>query len=71
LGSSPNWSTGFGSVNGFGVGTAPTGTTLYTSGVTGGVLYTSPITIHISGAGGESRSRQSLHEYKFQPFAGA
>ena len=51
-GSKPTFATGFGTLNGLGVGTPPTGTTLYTSGVTGGVLYTSPLSVQIGGAGG-------------------
>jgi hypothetical protein len=52
-GSSPDWTTtGFGTINGLGLGTAPTGTTLYTSGVSGGVLYVSPISVTNSGAAG-------------------
>ena len=49
-GANPNYDTGFGNVNGLGLGTPPTGTTLYTSGVSGGVLYVSPVTFQISGA---------------------
>jgi len=54
-GPQPNFTTGFGTVNGLGLGSAPTGTTLLTSGVSGGVLYTSPITMAISGAGGGNK----------------
>src|SRR5262245_65024396 len=46
-GASPSWSTGFGSVNGFGLGTPGSGqTVLSPSG--GGVLYTSPYNIVVS-----------------------
>lgn len=43
--------TGFGNVNGLGVGTASSGLTVISSGVTGGVLYTTPYNMVISGAG--------------------
>jgi hypothetical protein len=39
-------------VNGLGVGTLPTGTSLITSGVTGGVLYTTPYGLQIAGVPG-------------------
>ena len=42
---------GFGTVNGLGLGAAPAGTTLVTAGVSGGVLYTTPYSMAISGAG--------------------
>jgi len=48
-GSGP-FTSGFGNVNGLGAGTTPTGLTLVTSGVSGGVLYTTPYNIRISGA---------------------
>jgi len=51
-GSKPSFTTSFGTLNGLGVGTPPTGTTLYSSGVIGGVLYTSPLSVQIAGAGG-------------------
>lgn len=47
-----NFNAGFGKINGLGVGTAPTGTTVITTGVSGGVLYTTPYNIVISGVGG-------------------
>ena len=40
----------FGNVNGLGVGTAPTGTSLITSGPTNGVAYTTPYGLQIAGA---------------------
>ena len=51
-GAKPTFFAGFGTVNGLGLGTPPSGTTLYTSGVSGGVLYTSPLTFQIAGGGG-------------------
>ncbi len=51
---SGSYSAGFGNVNGLGAGTAPTGTTLITSGVSGGVLYTTPYDLKITGAGGSN-----------------
>jgi len=46
------FNSGFGNVNGLGLGTAPAGTTLITAGVGGGVLYTTPFNMAIDGAGG-------------------
>jgi len=55
-GSNPNWLAGFGNVNGLGLGTPGAGVSLITSGVSGGVLYTTPYTIHVAGAGGGNRA---------------
>jgi ABC-type iron transport system FetAB ATPase subunit len=49
-GSKPIWLTGFGSINGLGLGTPGTGQTILT--VNGGVLYTSPYNIVVTAAGG-------------------
>lgn len=49
-GSKPSWTTGFGSMNGLGLGTAGTGQTVLTAGSGNGVFYTSPYNITISGA---------------------
>jgi len=49
-GNKPSWSTGFGSINGLGLGTPGTGQTILTSGSGGGVFYTSPYNIVVSGA---------------------
>ncbi len=52
-GSKPNFFTGFGTVNGLGVGTPMTGlTVIHTNG---GVLYSTPYIISISGAGGGNK----------------
>jgi len=48
-GSHPSFSAGFGNVNGLGVGVPSAGVTLLTTGVTGGVMYTTPYNITISG----------------------
>lgn len=53
-GSTPTWSTSFGSVNGFGIGTPGTGQTVM-SGVSG-VMYTSPYDIVVSGASGPNKA---------------
>lgn len=49
-GSRPNFSTGFGAVNGLGIGTPVSGATVVPT--TGGVFYTTPYYCVISGAGG-------------------
>src|SRR5215510_6635370 len=51
-GSKPNFSSGFGSVNGLGAGTLPAGLTVISTGVSGGVLYTTPYDIRLTAAGG-------------------
>jgi len=48
-GTRPNYVAGFGNVNGLGVGTPGAGVTVITTGVAGGVLYTTPYNIVISG----------------------
>jgi hypothetical protein len=55
-GAKPTWRTGFGNVNGLGAGTPAAGLTILTSGVTGGVVYTTPYNIVISGAGSGNRA---------------
>jgi hypothetical protein len=53
-GSKPSWSTGFGTVNGLGLGTPGANITVMTT--TGGVLYTSPYNIVITGASSGNRA---------------
>lgn len=60
-GSKPNWTGGFGSINGFGIGTPGTGVTVITSGVTGGALYTTPVNFVVTGAGGPNRAVVRAH----------
>lgn len=48
-GASPSYSTNLGNVNGLGVGTPGVGVTVYTTGVSGGVLYTTPYDIYVAG----------------------
>lgn len=48
-GTSPSYSTGFGAVNGLGVGTPGAGITVMTSGVSGGALYSLNYNLTISG----------------------
>ena len=55
-GSNPNWRSGFGNVNGLGIGAPAAGVSLITSGVSGGVLYTTPYNIVVSGAGNGNRA---------------
>ncbi len=50
-GTSPSFTSGFGNVNGLGVGTPTAGATVLTAGVSGGVLYTTPYNLVISGMG--------------------
>jgi len=47
-GARPNYVAGFGNVNGLGVGVPAAGVTVITTGVVGGVLYTTPYNIRIS-----------------------
>jgi hypothetical protein len=51
-GTHPNYSGTLGNVNGLGVGTPSGGVSLITAGVTGGVLYTTPYVLNISGMSG-------------------
>jgi hypothetical protein len=54
-GTKPAWSTGFGAVNGLGIGTPGTGQTILTPGGGTGVLYTTPYNIAVSDAAGNRR----------------
>jgi hypothetical protein len=58
-GSNPSWSTGFGAVNGLGLGTPATGVTVLAA--TNGVLYTTPYGIVVSGASNGSKARVSAY----------
>jgi len=49
-GSKPSWTSGFGSVNGLGLGTPGTNQTVLSPTGSGGVLYTSPYNIVVSGS---------------------
>lgn len=55
-GAKPTWTTGFGAVNGLGLGTPATGATILQPGAGTGVLYTSPYNIVISGASNGNRA---------------
>jgi hypothetical protein len=55
-GSSPSFKTGYGNVNGLGVGTPGAGIAILTTGVTGGVFYTAPYDIVLSGLGAHKAS---------------
>jgi hypothetical protein len=55
-GSHPNFHAGFGNVNGLGLGTPGTGVSVITSGVSGGVLYTTNYNIVVGGTGGQTRA---------------
>ena len=49
-----------GNVNGLGVGTASTGISIVSAGVTGGVLYTSPYNLNVTLNGNEKNSNVSI-----------
>jgi len=55
-GSKPSWTTGFGNVNGLGLGTPGTNQTILTPSGGGGMLYTSPYNIVVSGSSNPSRA---------------
>lgn len=50
-GTHPAFTGSMGNVNGLGVGTPSTGVSVITTGVTGGVLYTTPYGMHVTAAG--------------------
>jgi len=50
-GAHPSFTGTLGNVNGLGLGTPSAGVSLITAGVTGGVLYTTPYVLYISGVG--------------------
>jgi len=60
-GSNHNYNSGFGNVNGLGVGTPSAGLTVISAGVTGGVLYATPYNIVITGAGGGNPAAVSVY----------
>jgi hypothetical protein len=55
-GAKPTWSTGFGAVNGLGIGTPQAGATILQPAGGAGVLYTTPYNIAISGASNGNRA---------------
>jgi len=55
-GAAPAWSTGFGAVNGLGLGTPGANQTVLPPSAGGGVLYSSPYNIVISGASGNHKA---------------
>jgi hypothetical protein len=55
-GTKPSWTTGFGAVNGMGLGTPGTNQTILTPGGGGGVLYTSPYNIVVTGVSGTHKA---------------
>ena len=55
-GTNPNWMAGIGNVNGLGVGSPAAGVSVMTSGVAGGVLYTTPYTLVIAGQASNVRA---------------
>jgi hypothetical protein len=58
-GSNPSWSTGFGAMNGLGLGTPATGVTVLSA--TNGVLYTTPYGIVVSGSSNGSKARVNAY----------
>jgi hypothetical protein len=55
-GSSPSFKSGYGNVNGLGVGTPGAGISILTTGVAAGVFYTTPYDIVLSGLGAHKAS---------------
>lgn len=60
-GIAPAYTSGFGNVNGLGVGTPSGGVTVLTAGVSGGVLYTTPYNIVLSGLTGSHKATVSAY----------
>ena len=56
IGVAPVYSSGYGNVNGLGVGTPGAGISVVTAGVSGGALYTTPYNIVLSGLNGAHRA---------------
>src|SRR5262249_51467388 len=67
-GANPSWSASIGTANGLGLGTPSAGVSLITTGVAGGVLYTTTINLVISASGNQ---RTALNVYASVPFAHA
>jgi hypothetical protein len=66
-GTSPSFATGYGNVNGLGVGAPGAGISILTNGVAGGVLYTTPYNIVISGMFATHKAKVTV--YASAPFA--
>jgi hypothetical protein len=60
-GSRPNFKSGYGSVNGLGVGTPSAGVSILSAGVADGVLYTTTYNIVISGMTGTHRAEVTVY----------
>jgi hypothetical protein len=60
-GSSPNFKTGYGNVNGLGVGAPGAGISILTTGVSGGALYTTPYNIVISGMAAGNKATVTVY----------
>lgn len=60
-GSSPSFKTGYGNVNGLGVGAPGAGISILTTGVSGGVLYTTPYNIVISGMSAGNKATVTVY----------
>jgi hypothetical protein len=58
-GVNPSWSTGFGSVNGLGLGTPVSGATVLSA--TNGVLYTTPYSIVVSGTASNNKAKVNAY----------
>lgn len=67
-GANPSWSASIGTANGLGLGTPSAGVSLITTGVAGGVLYTTPVNLVTSANGNQ---RLALNVYASVPFAHA
>lgn len=68
-GTNPSWSTGFGAVNGLGIGTPSAGVSVITAGVTGGVLYTTPFTMVLAGIGPGAGNQVDVRAHVSTAFA--
>jgi hypothetical protein len=60
-GSSPSFKTGYGNVNGLGVGAPGAGISILTTGVSGGVLYTTPYNIVLSGMAAGNKATVTVY----------
>ena len=64
-GNSPNYTSGFGAVNGLGVGTLPSGWSVITAGVAGGVLYVTPFNNVVSNVNSDLQVLSSYVQTNF------
>jgi hypothetical protein len=60
-GFNPNWTGALGNTNALGIGTPGAGVTVITAGLTGGVLYATPVNVVVSGAGFSNKAVVRAH----------